>query len=117
MVFFVVWGLWVNWEYGGAVRVQVAVTQGLVSFLSTLFSAEWIVCLGSMLRERKYPVLWTGATSWLSFYAVILLVHLIAGTPKLLATMLPGMISGLFFSFGYAIRVNRFWKNDAHPAD
>ncbi|MEJ6568203.1 MAG: hypothetical protein QNL80_05010, partial [Akkermansiaceae bacterium] len=31
MVAFILWGLWVNWEYGLASRIQVAVTQGVVS--------------------------------------------------------------------------------------
>ncbi|MGJ8695509.1 MAG: hypothetical protein ACSHYF_04275 [Verrucomicrobiaceae bacterium] len=108
MSFFIVWGLWVNWEYGLGPRIQVAVTQGVVSLLSTIFSAELIVWLSGRLAGLAYPVLATGAASWTVFYALIWGAHAVAGTPELLATMLPGMITGVFFCFGYSLRVRRF---------
>ncbi|MEN8795755.1 MAG: hypothetical protein ABF328_03505 [Akkermansiaceae bacterium] len=108
MVFFIIWGLWVNWEYGFGSRIQVALTQGVVSFVSTLFSAELIVWLGKRMAGKRWAVFWTGAFSWLLFYTLITMAHFLAGTPELLATMLPGMITGVFFCFGYALRVQRF---------
>jgi len=105
---FVLWGLWVNWEHGLGSRVQVAATQGVVSLLSTIFSAELIVWLGRRFRGLRWPVMATGTVSWVVFYALIWAVHWLAGTPELLATMLPGMIIGGFFCFGYAYRVARF---------
>lgn len=110
MIFFIAWGLWVNWEHGLGSRIQVALTQGVVSFVSTLFSAELIVWLGRRLAPNKHGALWTGALSWLSFYSLIFIVHCLAGTPELWSTMLPGMITGVFFCFGYAFRVQRFWN-------
>lgn len=110
MAFFITWGLWVNWEYGLSSRIQVAMTQGVVSFASTLFSAELIVWLGMRFQKSKHPVLWTGAASWVVFYAIIFGVHFLTGTPELLITLLPGMITGIFFCFGYALRVQHFLR-------
>ncbi|MDA7936039.1 hypothetical protein N9C01_01620 [bacterium] len=108
MVAFILWGLWVNWEHGLGARIQVAVTQGVVSLLSTIFSAELIVWLSVRFKELKRPVMVTGTVSWIVFYSLIWAAHSLAGTPELLATMLPGMITGVFFCFGYALRVARF---------
>lgn len=106
--FFIAWGLWVNWEYGVGARIQVAITQGVVSFVSTLFSAELIVWLGQRLKSSRFPVIKTGILSWIVFYTMIAAAHYFAGTPELFKTMMPGMVSGVFFCFGYAVRVQRF---------
>jgi len=37
---FIAWGLYVNWEHGMGSRIQVALTQGGISFIATLGSAE-----------------------------------------------------------------------------
>ncbi|MEJ6730404.1 MAG: hypothetical protein QNK83_14690 [Akkermansiaceae bacterium] len=108
MVAFILWGLWVNWEHGLGSRIQVAVTQGVVSLVSTIFSAELIVWLEKRFQNLKWPIMATGTVSWLVFYTLIWAAHSLAGTPELLATMLPGMITGIFFCFGYAYRVARF---------
>ncbi|MDA7506461.1 hypothetical protein N9932_00760 [bacterium] len=108
MVAFILWGLWVNWDYGLGSRIQVAVTQGVVSLVSTIFSAELIVWLEKRFQNLKWPIMATGTVSWLVFYSLIWAAHSLAGTPELLATMLPGMITGVFFCFGYAYRVAHF---------
>ena len=102
---FVCWGLWVNWEYGPASRVQVALTQGILGLTATFFSAEIVVWLVRRFQNSPRPVLYAGAASWVFIYAIVWAAHYFAGTPELLKTMLPGMITGVFFSFGYAKRV------------
>lgn len=49
-----------------------------------------------------------GTLSWILIYAIVWAVHFLAGTPEILMTMLPGMITGVFFSFGYSKRVVLF---------
>gem|GEM_PF-5380972 len=46
-----------------------------------------------------------GNTSWCLIHAIVWLVHLLAGAPEIFMTVLPKMIAGAFFSFGYAKRV------------
>jgi len=105
MVAFTLWGLYVNWEYGPGSRIQVAVTQGLLGLTATFFSAEIVVWLVRIFKERPCPVLLAGAASWVIIYTIVWLVHILAGTPEIFMTVLPGMITGVFFSFGYAKRV------------
>jgi len=108
MVGFIAWGLWVNWEHGLASRIQVALTQGIISLVSTYYSAELVVWLVRKFLSSRYPVFLAGTTSYLIIYAFVWAGHVGAGTPELLMTMLPGMITGLFFCYGYALPVNRF---------
>jgi len=105
-VCFIIWGQYVNWEYGPAARWQVAITQGAVSFFSTLFSAELLrflfkrMPLGIKLRLWFCPVL-----GWLLLSVFVVLAHVLAGTPELWNTVWPGAITGLMFSVGYCLRL------------
>ncbi len=107
MTFFIIWGLVINWEYGWGARLQVGVTQGVISLVSTLFSAELIRWLVRSGEGRKRRVFYAGMIGWMIIYGLIAIAHVIAGTPELFLTMLPGLVIGVFFSFGYAFRVSR----------
>jgi len=111
-VAFILWGLWVNWDHGLWARVQVALTQGLISLIATYYSAELVVWAVGRYRTKPWPVLCAGTLSYLIIYTLVWLGHLVAGTPELLATMLPGMITGLFFCYGYALRVVRYQDSE-----
>ncbi len=104
-VAFIIWGLYANWHHGWGSRIQVALTQGIISLLSTYFSAELIVALVQKFRKSQFPVLLGGLSSYLLIYALVLTGHFVAGTPEFWPTVLPGMITGLLFCFGYAYRV------------
>lgn len=110
MVAFTLWGLYVNWDYGLGSRIQVALTQGILGLTSTFFSAEIVVWLVRLFKEKSHPVILAGASSWIMIYTIIGLVHLLAGTPEIFMTILPGMITGVFFSFGYAKRVTLYLR-------
>lgn len=105
--FFIAWGLWVNWEYGWASRVQVACTQASISFFATLGLAEVLRRVSMWVKDWSLPWLWTGVIGWLFMNSVVLSAHLITGTPELFQTMVPGMITGAAFSFGYGRRVSK----------
>lgn len=102
---FIIWGLYVNWDHGWSTRLQVAGTQGLISLISTFFAAELIVALVTKFKNHRFPVFFGGLSSYLILYSLILGGHFVAGTPEFWPTVLPGMTTGLFFSFGYALRV------------
>ena len=104
--FFIAWGLWVNWEYGFASRVQVACTQAAISFVATLGLAEVLRRVASWVKGWRMPWLWTGVIGWLFMNSVVFSAHLLSGTPELLKTVIPGMITGALFSFGYGRRVS-----------
>ncbi len=105
---FIAWGLWVNWDYGWGTRLQVAMTQGIISLVSTYYSAELVVWMVQKFHLQRLTVFKAGLASYLIIYALVWAGHFISGTPELLVTMLPGMITGIFFCFGYALRVEHF---------
>lgn len=106
MLFFIAWGLWVNWEHGVAARIQVALTQGVISLVSTWLSAEfiqWVVMRWKGGGVQR--VLGSGIVSYLVIYSLVATAHLLAGTPDLFETMIPGLLIGLVFCFSYSWRV------------
>ncbi|MDC0087940.1 hypothetical protein OAI07_00195 [Akkermansiaceae bacterium] len=105
--FFIAWGLWVNWEHGFASRVQVACVQAAISFIATLGLAEVLRKVAMFVKDWRMPWLWTGIIGWLFMNSVVFSAHFFAGTPELLHTMIPGMITGAAFSFGYGRRVSQ----------
>ncbi|HCR31743.1 MAG TPA: hypothetical protein DIV79_17200, partial [Opitutae bacterium] len=38
--FFILWGVYINWNYGTEAIIQVGVTQGIISFVSTFISSD-----------------------------------------------------------------------------
>ncbi len=102
------WGVYANWEHGPGARWQVGLTQGVLGLVATFVSAELVVWLVGRFLSTEHPVLFTGIASWLIIYGVVWVVHLTTGTPEVLKTMLPGMVIGIFFSFGYSRRVHRW---------
>lgn len=104
--FFIAWGLWVNWEHGFASRIQVACTQAIISFMATLGLAEVLRRVASFVKDWRMPWFWTGVVGWLFMNSVVFSAHFLSGTPELFQTMVPGMITGAAFSFGYGRRVS-----------
>lgn len=109
-VVFIAWGLYVNWHHGWGARLQVALTQGFISLVATYLSAELVVALVMKFRQSRFPVLFGGLVSYLVIYTFVLGGHFVAGTPEFWPTVIPGMITGFFFCFGYALRVARKLK-------
>lgn len=103
---FVAWGLWVNWDYGMASRVQVALTQGGISFVATFGSAELLRWLAGLLSGVKARGLVTGVVGWFLINGIVFVAHWVFGTPEILRTMLPGMLTGLGFCYFYGKRVS-----------
>lgn len=107
---FIAWGLFVNWHHGWTSRLQVACTQGIISLVSTYFSAELVVAFVRKFQNTSFPVILGGLASYLVIYVLVLGGHFVAGTPEFWPTVIPGMITGVVFCFGYALRVARKLK-------
>ncbi len=100
-IVFIAWGLYVNWEHGMASRIQVALTQGGISFIATLGSAELL----RKISKRAKSWLSTGALGWIVINLLVFLAHWVFGTPEVITTMIPGMLTGAAFCFAYARRL------------
>lgn len=98
---FIAWGLYVNWEHGIASRIQVALTQGAISFIATFGSAELLRKTSQHLADWRC----VAAAGWGLINILVFLAHWIFGTPEILITMIPGMLTGAIFCFAYARRL------------
>ena len=106
-VAFIIWGLYANWHHGWEARIKVALTQGIISLVSTYFSAELIVALVKNLQGTASPVYFGALASYLVIYALVLGGHFVAGTPEFWPTVISGMFTGAFFCLGYSLRVQK----------
>ena len=103
-VFFIFWGVYINWDFGTGAIIQVGVTQGIISFISTFLSSD--------LLQRLYRTIkrfgWHGSANVpLGFFLIngsIFGAHFLAGTPRILPTMAPGLIVSVFFCSAYTYR-------------
>ena len=104
---FMAWGLWVNWEHGMASRVQVVLTQAGISFVATLGTAELLRWIASLVRgvRARGPI--TAGIGWLVINVLVFAAHWIFGTPEILKTMIPGMLTGAGFCYFYGTRMAR----------
>ena len=104
---FIAWGLWVNWDYGMASRVQVALTQGGISLVATFSSTELLRVVARCLAGVRWRRLLTGSMGWILINGLVFFAHWIFGTPEILKTMAVGMVGGVFFCGFYAVRLSR----------
>lgn len=102
---FMVWGLWVNWEHGMASRIQVVLTQAGISFVATLGTAELLRRIASLIGGIAYRALLTALTGWMVINILVFFAHWTFGTPEIIATMIPGMLTGACFCYFYGKRV------------
>lgn len=104
---FILWGAYANWDYGNVVILQVACTQGFISFLSTFFSVELLRFIFQKFCNPLVAFWVTTLVGYSIINSLIFLMHSFAGTPERFKTMLPGLIVSLFFCSGMAYRMKK----------
>ena len=105
--FFIAWGLWVNWEHGLGSRIQVALTQAGISFLATFLSSELLRWIARLVRPGCVAWPLTSTLGWVLINALVFVAHFVFGTPEIIRTMIPGMLTGVFFCASYGYRLTR----------
>ena len=102
---FMAWGLWVNWEHGMASRVQVVLTQAGISFVATLGTAELLRWIASLVQGCRAKGVVTAGIGWFVINGLVFAAHWTFGTPEILKTMIPGMLTGAGFCYFYGTRM------------
>lgn len=105
-VFFIFWGVYINWDFGTEAIIQVAATQGVISFVSTFLSSD---ALQRLYWTIKRFGLHGSINVLLGFFMInglIFLAHFLAGTPRILPTMAPGLVVSVFFCSAYTYRLS-----------
>ena len=94
------WAWWVNRDYGDA-GIRAGLVQGSYSFLLTLGSTLMMEWVYRQLRNTAWPVVTTTMLTAVVLFATAYGIHLVAGTPMILPTILPGFIFGTLYSAIY----------------
>lgn len=101
------WAFWVNMHHSVEMGVRAGLLQGTYSLLLTFSS--------TLLMERLYARLQhLAAAVWLSMLAMAVvlwtvpwIIHLLAGTPSILMTVLPGFFIGCVYSLIYLLSLRK----------
>jgi hypothetical protein len=104
------WAFWVNHGEPPGVALRAAATQGGTSALSTLFTASLVELVFARLRlswvaglaAATLPPTLTG-----SMHAI---AQWLAGTPGVLATVLPSVVMGYVFAGSYTVGLARLTR-------
>ena len=105
-VFFISWGVYINWDFGMGAIIQVGATQGVISFVSTFLSSDALQRLYRTLKRFGLHGSITVPLGFLLINGMIFLAHYLAGTPRILPTMAPGLIVSVFFCSAYTYRLS-----------
>lgn len=110
------WALFANRAHPASAMVRAALAQGVFSFLSSTFS---VLLLEFLYRLGKTPARRI-ALAAIGTPSLVLLAmtcgHLVAGTPNVVATLLPSWISGAIFSVVYTLNLRRLERADQASA-
>lgn len=110
------WALFANRAHPWPAMARAALAQGVFSFLSSTFSVlllEYLYGLGSTPARRiALAAIGTPATILLAMTCG----HLVAGTPNVVATLLPSWISGSIFAVVYTLNLRRLERADLAAA-
>ncbi|MAM91774.1 MAG: hypothetical protein CMI15_09910 [Opitutaceae bacterium] len=112
--FFILWGVYINWNYGTEAIIQVGVTQGIISFVSTFISSDALQRLYRTIKRFGWHGSINVPVGFLLINGAIFGAHFLAGTPRILPTMAPGLIVSVFFCSAYTYRLSlAFAKREA----
>lgn len=101
------WAVFANWEHGTEAALLAGVTQGALSLASTIVlttAMEWVF---ARLSAGVHRFLATGLGPMTVSLLIMALGHVLAGTPEILATMLPSITVGYAFTLLYAATLTR----------
>jgi hypothetical protein len=95
------WAAFANWDHGAAAVLRATLAQAGLSATST-FAA--VLLLEFLFNLAEHPALRfaLGALATpLCMFAAMAVVHLLAGTPRILVTIAPSLVSGSIFCVTY----------------
>jgi len=83
------WAVFANRAHGGTVALRAGLTQGLVSFLTTLTLATLMEAVHKRLRPGAQAILGTVAAATALAAGFGIALHLAMGTPEILRSLAP----------------------------
>lgn len=107
------WAFYVNYMHGLEAATKAAFTQGSYSFTVTLVMT---LLMEYLFRLLSHPTLRFFATFFGTcaiLYSTSWGVNALAGTPEIFMTILPGIIIGTIYTFGYTLSLARLQSSAA----
>lgn len=107
------WAFFVNYDHGLHAATKAAFTQGSYSFAVTLVMTLFMEYLFRLLANPtlRFCVTFFGTCAVL--YSTSWGVNALAGTPEIFMTILPGIIIGTAYTFGYTLSLTRLQTGKA----
>ena len=101
------WAFYVNYAHGLDAATKAAFTQGSYSFIVTLVMTLLMEYLFRLLSNPglRFCVTFFGTCAVL--YSSSWGVNVLAGTPEILMTILPGVVIGTVYTFVYTLSLAR----------
>lgn len=91
------WATYCNWAYDMKVALTAGLVQGGFAFTSTLILTSLVLYL---LKRNNATFTRVFAQSSFPLVTIPALLHFLAGTPNILAAMLPGLVVGHIYLWG-----------------
>lgn len=107
------WACYANYDYGLEVATKAAFTQGSYSFIVTLVMTLFMEALFRLIANPtlRFCVTFFGTCAVL--YTTSWGVNALMGTPEIFMTILPGIIIGTAYTFGYTLSLSRLQTIDS----
>ena len=110
LLFYGAWAFWVNYDYGQALALKAAVTQGSYSFVITLVLALIVEWLFLGLKKWPFHLFFIGLITCCLLYLTSWSLNYFVGTPNILMTILPGAAVSTVYTIIYIVGLNKLDK-------
>lgn len=97
------WAYWINLNHGHAAAMKALFVQGGYSFVLTFFLSVVIEVLFQRWGHLRYGIVLVGVLVCCLLYSLSWFINVLAMTPELLWTILPGATISTIFTISYLI--------------
>ena len=101
------WAYYINAVYEPALALRAGLIQGSYAFVLTLLASLLYEWLFAVLRNRALRKTLTVGAGLVLQLVTIVSIHLVAGTPAILATVTPGLLIGGVYAALYVNLLGR----------
>ncbi|MCG8435178.1 MAG: hypothetical protein MJA83_14215 [Gammaproteobacteria bacterium] len=97
------WAYYVNVEFGRAIGMKAAITQGVFSFVMTFFFTSSVELLYSLSHKRSHQYLLAFVTPVSVLGVLLWLTHYFRATPNIAVTIAPSLVLAGVFCISYIL--------------
>ena len=109
------WAVLANRAHPVAAMVRAGLAQGSLSFCSTVFAVLLLEYLYGLGRTPARKLMLGAIGTPVIVLLTMTCGHVLAGTPNVVATLLPSWISGVIFSTTYTLNLRRLERASRAP--